>query len=1384
VDAISLGEAFIDIKANTTGFKRDLATQLRATLESSRTATRLQMDDFDRLVASATAAGKRIIRAEAEAYKEAAAASKAATKAQEDDIDRLVASVAAGAKRIAAAESEAYKIAAAEAKAATDVQGAEFDRWVASATAAAQRVAAAESEAYAIVAADAKATADAQIASNREALAAMIASAAEMAAAETEAYAAVAAAATSAAAAQKASLAAQKASLTGLASASIIGNLKDIPGDVFGAITKSAKYATIGVLGLGAALAGIGLVSAAKQQAAVVGFTALAAQISATTDATTGLNTATVGLSQAQAGVIGQDFENRLIQLSNNSALAQTAIQDTSEALLALGFNGTQSLSMIRDIGNALAASGKTGGGLNDDLKGIVTALSQVSGAGRLLAQDLNQITTRIPSAGRIQVYTELGKALHLAGASAKQGTPQFAAFLIQIQKLAKAGQISSQVAIPAIIKALQQVPGAAVDAATGLDALGRQNLTLTGRFEALKDNVRSALAKAFLLPGQTGGPPGKSLSDNLATEIGAAIPAITTAIKNIGPSLGNFVSGLATGLAKLVPPLFSLISKTFDGLSRAASAINLNGIIHSFDQLTTKGTDANRALSAVGTVMKEMYQIGVSLTPVVAGIAKGFAALTIALAGLEPVVKVVAAALKAITGSGAGQTLIALGTIFFATRVAVSLLGTALIGTAGWATKAAISMASFGTAAAVAGSEAAAAGTGIAAANAAAVGSGIAGTAAAGGLAAGGFAATGLGRALTSTAAKATIIIPLLVTAGFVGYNMGQKVHEGARNAAEALDEANRAANALVPAYRILDQHTGDLGVSTAYLSDNLNAMGIQALADSFTTGTFTDTISGLINAMESSGDSAATVVQKLEDMGIGSQNAQDAVKGLGTGIAAANADLDALSTDAARGELRALQLQALMTAGAIRGLASSGGNPFVSSTQGELPGSLPIENPAASAASAAVSAAVDAAANPVSLPGGGGGGGGGGGAKKAAKTAANNIKATFLQALKDILASLDSDFKKTLTGGTRKQIDTALDTLSKKIASVFKAGKQKRPSALLDDIAADNVKLKNKADERDKILDKLKKATDRFNEVKSSIQAFASVSSIDLDAIGLSATKATEKLVDLSRLRIILPGQDTLSVLTGGGVANLKAGSAKFAQALADKLKAIQDFQTNVKKLIAEGLNKTTIDQIISAGPEGGGVLAASLAGASPATVASINTSQKAIDAAATTLGNTAADSLFRAGTSVVDGLIAGLKSKRDEIKAAMKGIADSLVAEIRKALKSHSPSMVMHEVGRDIGAGLHIGMASKAADITAAARDMAQAAVPPNLVRMGHADAASRLSALGLPTMSSRGTSTSTATNSKTYHAPITQHFHQSGHDPNVVAKALAKAVGGLR
>lgn len=64
---------------------------------------------------------------------------------------------------------------------------------------------------------------------------------------------------------------------------------------------------------------------------------------------------------------------------------------------------------------------------------------------------------------------------------------------------------------------------------------------------------------------------------------------------------------------------------------------------------------------------------------------------------------------------------------------------------------------------------------------------------------------------------------------------------------------------------------------------------------------------------------------------------------------------------------------------------------------------------------------------------------------------------------------------------------------------------------------------------------------------------------------------------------------------------------------------------------------------------------------------------------------------------GTNIPEGLKNGIDSTKDKPKEAVSSMVQSLIDEAKKKLKSHSPSMVMHQLGADMDAGLANGLKS---------------------------------------------------------------------------------------
>ena len=96
--------------------------------------------------------------------------------------------------------------------------------------------------------------------------------------------------------------------------------------------------------------------------------------------------------------------------------------------------------------------------------------------------------------------------------------------------------------------------------------------------------------------------------------------------------------------------------------------------------------------------------------------------------------------------------------------------------------------------------------------------------------------------------------------------------------------------------------------------------------------------------------------------------------------------------------------------------------------------------------------------------------------------------------------------------------------------------------------------------------------------------------------------------------------------------------------------------------------------------------------------------------VDATANSIKSTIdAVNLQPSGANMMQGLITGMESKRAQVMAKAKSIAEAASKAVNEALDVHSPSRVMMQTGEYVGEGLAIGMEGQQSDIKAAAETM---------------------------------------------------------------------------
>ncbi|MGW0578758.1 peptidoglycan DD-metalloendopeptidase family protein, partial [Streptomyces sp. NPDC002920] len=270
-------------------------------------------------------------------------------------------------------------------------------------------------------------------------------------------------------------------------------------------------------------------------------------------------------------------------------------------------------------------------------------------------------------------------------------------------------------------------------------------------------------------------------------------------------------------------------------------------------------------------------------------------------------------------------------------------------------------------------------------------------------------------------------------------------------------------------------------------------------------------------------------------------------------------------------------------------------------------------------------------------------------------------------------IAASVGADFLKQLAA-TASAINAAMTKVATAVKNAFKGVKTSLDDKLLKQISTANKQLQALAKQRDAITAKIAAA----NQL---------------------AADATGQAVNFTALTSLPNGGNTFDasgILSG---LNVRLGQLK-------------KFGANLKTLATRGLSKSLLQQIISAGPDGGAAYAQALVDATPAQLKNINATQAGIDKATGQFGKDAADAMYDAGANSGKGYLTGLASTQKLIEQQMAKIAKAVRKSITVELKIHSPSKVLEALGRFTGLGFVQGVAKTVPQAAQAAARMASA------------------------------------------------------------------------
>jgi hypothetical protein len=277
-----------------------------------------------------------------------------------------------------------------------------------------------------------------------------------------------------------------------------------------------------------------------------------------------------------------------------------------------------------------------------------------------------------------------------------------------------------------------------------------------------------------------------------------------------------------------------------------------------------------------------------------------------------------------------------------------------------------------------------------------------------------------------------------------------------------------------------------------------------------------------------------------------------------------------------------------------------------------------------------------------------------------------------------KDLLATARSLVKmllKGLSGAEGPEFQKRVNTLTSLLPNVTKgmsktqiAAVKKKRASLLKALAPEQKEMNKLYGQWSSIVGKIK----------------GTIKSIFDQAAQLKAT-----LVD----SISALGDPTQLGLADGQVPTFQA----ITQNLADAIAKAKAFAAALALLKKEGLNNTTLAQLVNAGPDAALGVAQAIANAGKDGVKALNQQQATLEQYANQAGNTVQDLFITNGMHIADGLLKGLRDKRKDIEAEMTKLANSMVKTIKTQLGIHSPSRVFKKIGAHVSEGMALGIKS---------------------------------------------------------------------------------------
>lgn len=269
----------------------------------------------------------------------------------------------------------------------------------------------------------------------------------------------------------------------------------------------------------------------------------------------------------------------------------------------------------------------------------------------------------------------------------------------------------------------------------------------------------------------------------------------------------------------------------------------------------------------------------------------------------------------------------------------------------------------------------------------------------------------------------------------------------------------------------------------------------------------------------------------------------------------------------------------------------------------------------------------------------------------------------ATFVETMRTPFGE-PSEMAKALSSG-EANVDSIIGMYDKMVEAVNKRfegidpAKRDQLVSFLTDQTASLVKL---AKDREKAVKALEEANGALEDVLLKQKEFQSGITSSLKDFGLAMADISKADSD-NTIKVIKTASGLVLTQIDKGTSGVDAVTKQ----LKDRLNTIKSFTANIQELLAKGLNKTYVEQLLMAGPEAAGQTAALLATSGADQITTINDLYAQINSASEVFGKSMADTFYGNSVDMAKALVKGASDEEKNITAQMASIRQSIEAQL---------------------------------------------------------------------------------------------------------------------